>query len=240
MPEGVGVSGGMAADDLEYARTWVIDHGVAREGVLAAVGFYGEGCRIGHGWRCGWDVFGPERVVTRASGNVVYELDGKPALELYKMYLGERAYGLPATSLLFPLAIRTELPGTHRIVRAALGSDETTASMRFGGEVPEGALVQLMHANADRLVQGASQAAHRSAGPHADAEPVLAIAISCAGRRFVLGERTEDETEAVLESLPEATRQVGFYGYGELCPPSGGGCDLHNQAMTLTTVSEAP
>ena len=58
----------------------------------------GESTRrcLGHGSRGGWDFFGPERRVTRSEGNVLYELDGTPALDLYKKYLGARASGLPA------------------------------------------------------------------------------------------------------------------------------------------------
>ena len=238
VPDGVGVSGGLAGDDLRLERTWVLDRGVARDGLLAAVGFYGPTCRIGYGWRGGWDAFGPERLVTRSHGDVLYELDGKPALELYKLYLGERADALPATAMLFPLAFRSEAPGQERIIRTAIGVDEAAVSMRFAGEVPEGAYVQLMHANADRLVQAASQAAHRAAAGHVNNGPVLAIPVSCAGRRFVLGERVEDETEATLESLPAASIQAGFYGYGELCPRGQSGCALHNQTMTLTMISE--
>ncbi len=67
---------------------------------------------------------------------------------------------------------------------------------------------------------------------------ILCIAISCVGRRLVLGGRTEEETEATLEALPNGTQQVGFYSYGEISPYASGSCDLHNQTMTLTTISE--
>lgn len=69
--------------------------------------------------------------------------------------------------------------------------------------------------------------------------PTLAVAISCVGRRLVLGERTEEETEAALDMLPQGSQQIGFYSYGEISPYSGGPCDLHNQTMTLTTLAEA-
>jgi hypothetical protein len=67
----------------------------------------------------------------------------------------------------------------------------------------------------------------------------LSIAISCVGRRLVLGERTEEEIEATLDALPFGSHQVGFYSYGELCPQNGASCcELHNQTMTITTISE--
>ena len=137
------------------------------------MGFYGDRVHIGHGSRGGWDIFGPERSVTKSKDNVLYELDGKPALELYKQYLGDRASGLPATALLFPLALREDPSADKQVVRTILAIDEQTQSMTFAGDVPEGYLAQLMKANFDRLVDGASDAAsmiganqNGSNGPH--------------------------------------------------------------------------
>jgi hypothetical protein len=176
--------------------------------------------------------------VTRSRDNVLFELDGKPALELYKTYLGDRAAGLPATALLFPLALRTDTSDTNRVVRTVLAVDEAARSMTFAGDIPEGALVQLMRANFDRLIEGASDAGRRSSFTPLDNEPTLAIAVSCVGRRLVLGERTEEEIEATFDALPNRSQQVGFYSYGELSPLVGAACDLHNQTMTITTISE--
>ncbi len=51
---------------------------------LAAIGFYGDHLRVGYGSMGGWEPFGPVREITRAEGNVLYELDGRSALDLYK------------------------------------------------------------------------------------------------------------------------------------------------------------
>lgn len=237
--ESVVVTGGLAGDGDRFAKTWTLVNRTATQGHATAVGFYGHEVRIGHGSKGGWDVFGPERRVTRAQGNVLLELDGKPALALYKEYLGDLASGLPASALLFPLAIRQDsADGEGSLVRTILGVDEANNSMTFAGDIPEGAYAQLMRANFDRLVQGASDAALMTSRDTDDANAVLSIAISCVGRRLVLGQRSEEETEATLEILPSGARQVGFYSYGELSPRVGGTCELHNQTMTLTTLAE--
>lgn len=234
LPTGVVVTGGLAGDDDRFARTWVLRGERPVGGVVSALGLYGEGVRVSHGSGGGWDIFGPERLVTRSTGNVLYELDGKPALALYKEYLGERAAGLPATALLFPLALRSSDPMRDGLVRTVLAVDENSQSMTFAGDVPEGECAQLMHANLDRLVDAASRAATMTGAT----APVLSLAVSCVGRRLVLGERVEEELEATLEALPAGSRQVGFYSYGELSPHAAGPCTLHNQTMTLTTISE--
>ena len=239
LPPSVTVTGGLSGDGDRFKRTWVIAERVPQTGHVCAIGLYGEKLRIGHGSKGGWDMFGPDRVVTRSKGNTLYELDGTPALSLYKKYLGDRAAGLPATGLLFPLAIRENEEDEKRLVRTILAVDEEEQSMTFAGDIPEGWLAYLMKANLDRLVEGASGAAHTAQALVQNTFPTLSIAISCVGRRLLLGERTEEETEATLDILPEGTQQIGFYSYGEISPYTTGHCDLHNQTMTLTTIGEA-
>jgi hypothetical protein len=229
------ISGGLAGDGERFGRTWVLVDGEPRPGYVAGVALAGPDIRVGCGSQSGWDSFGPERRVTRATGNVLFELDGQPALELYKKYLGERAAGLPATALLFPLAVRAPGADERQLVRTILAVDEATQSMTFAGDVPEGSRVQLMRAHLDRLVDGA-QAAALDTGAPGDS---LAVAVSCVGRRILLGARTEDELEATLTGLPAGVALVGFYSYGEVSPIVAGTCDLHNQTMTLATFWEA-
>ena len=212
--------------------------------VLSAVGFYGDASddrprlerRLGQ-------VRPRAARVTKSTANVLYELDGKPALALYKEYLGDRAAGLPAAGLLFPLAIRADAHDGKSLVRTILAVDEAAQSLTFAGDVPTGSLAQLMKANFDRLITGAADAAvmtretgAAAAGGNGAAE--LSIAISCVGRRLVLAERTEEELEATFEHLPPGSAQVGFYSYGEISPYATGRCDLHNQTMTLTVIGE--
>lgn len=240
LPPGVVVTGGLAGDGSRFQRTWVLNDGKPAQGMVTAVGFYGEHVQVGHGSRGGWDLFGPERTVTRSSANILYEIDGKPALALYKTYLGDLADGLPGTGLLFPLALREDADDGEPVVRTLLAVDEQAQSMTFAGNIPEGSLVRLMKANMDRLIVGAEDAALRTRASSAseDDQATLCVAISCVGRRLVLGERTEEELESALEILGSGTQQVGFYSYGELSPYASGRCDLHNQTMTLTTINE--
>jgi hypothetical protein len=232
---GVTVTGGLAGDGERFNKTWVLKDGKPSSNTVAALGFYGN-VKVGHGSKGGWKPFGPAREVTRAVHNVLYELSGQPALALYKTYLGEMAEGLPATGLRFPLAL--SLPGEDKeLVRTILAVDEATQSLTFAGDIPIGAYAQLMRANHEQLVEGAEDAALMSA-TQTDAE-VLCIAISCIGRRMVMGTDTEEEIEAVLDILPASTQQIGFYSYGEISPyTQKGSCDLHNQTMTITTLYE--
>lgn len=237
------VTGGLAGDGKAFKATWEIYNGEIVTNTVVAVGFYGKNIKIGHASRGGWDIFGPERIITRSKGNILYELDNKPALELYKEYLGERAKELPASGLLYPLSIRKDRDDTKQLVRTILGIDEKSQSLIFAGDIPQGHLAQLMRANFDRLITSASEAADVALDimhnkDKANELPILSIAISCVGRRLLLGERTEEEIESLIDSFPDNTQQIGFYSYGEISPYNVGNCDLHNQTMTVTTICE--
>lgn len=232
------ITGGLAGDGDRFAQTWVIAEQVPKDKHVVAVGFYGDHAHIGCQSGGGWDVLGPEREVTHSKGNILYALDGQPALALYKKYLGDRAEGLPATGLLFPLGVRNSQDPNDLTVRTILAVSETDNSITFAGDIQQGARVRLMRANFDRLLDGASDAARdlQASEPHTEGA-LLAIAISCVGRRLVLGQRTE-EIEAVLDELPQHTKLVGFYSYGEISTLTNGRCDLLNQTMTLTVIWE--
>ena len=236
------ITGGLAGDSSRFKQTWIIVNGDIFVDKVAAVGFYGDHIRIGHGSKGGWDIFGPARRITRSKYNILYELDGKSALALYKEYLGDKASGLPATGLLFPLAIRKNIDDPKQLVRTILGVDEEAGSLIFAGDMPIGYLAQLMRANFDRLITGAKQAGELAISsyknPVSGDHPSLLIAISCVGRRLLLGERTEEEIMSVLNIFPRETKLVGFYSYGEISPYVKGECELHNQTMTLTLFSE--
>ncbi len=238
LPPQVSVTGGLSGDGERFKETWVLWDDPPERDTIAALGLYGDHLRVGYGSLGGWDPFGPERLITRSKGNILYELDGKSALELYKKYLGEHAKGLPATGLLFPLTLRTK-EGETGVVRTILGINEEEQSMTFAGDVPQGAYARLMKANFDRLIDGAIGAAKTSYEAIGSSCPDLAVLISCVGRKLVLKQRIEEEVEGVREVMGDQTVLTGFYSYGEISPftPSAK-CELHNQTMTITTFSE--
>ncbi len=238
LPKEVNVTGGLAGDGADFSQTYVIDseEGATGDRVIG-LGFYGDKIKIGYGSYGGWDIFGIERLVTRAENNVLYEIDNMPALSLYKSFLGDLANQLPASGLLFPLSLRTNNVD-EPIVRTILAVDEEKQSLTFAGDIPEGSYVKLMKANVDHLIDGANQAAERSKqGFSTNIE--FALLVSCVGRKLVMKQITEEEIEAVHDVLGKDTVLTGFYSYGEISPSKmGAPCYLHNQSMTITTFSE--
>jgi hypothetical protein len=230
LPE-VPVSGGLAADGDRFAHTWTVVDGELVEGHVSAVGFVGDEFEIGFGSIGGWEPFGPDRLVTRSFGNVLYELDGRRASDLYLDYLGDRTADLPAAGWSLPLAVK-DLDG-RTVVRSVRDVQLSEGSITFAGDIAQGATVQLMRGSIKGLVHGAHLAAKRATTGH----ECVAIAVSSLGRRALLGERCEEELDAVLEELPDDVVLIGFHGYGELAPVDGTN-DVYDQTMTITTLGE--
>ena len=229
------VTGGLAGDGADFGTTKVGYNTAPIAGQVVAIGFSGPAFRLGHGSYGGWTPFGPERRVTRSAGSVLYELDGQPALDLYKTYLGDAAAQLPGSALHFPLSVTVD--GGRSLTRTIVGIDDQAKSMTFAGDIPEGASARLMRATADRLIDGAGKAADQ-VNLAADGE-TLALMVSCIGRKLTLGQRSAEEIEEAGRVLGAHNRRIGFYSYGELSPhESGGYCELHNQTMTITVIGE--
>lgn len=230
------VTGGLAGDGSRFQKTLVGLNEQPVEGKIIAVGFYGNNIKVSHGSMGGWDPFGPERLVTKSKANILYELDGQPALDVYKRYLGEYSDELPGSALLFPLSVKLS-DNDEPVVRTILSIDEDERSLTFAGNIPTGSYAKLMKANFDRLIEGASNAAMNSLQKLE--KPDLAILISCVGRKLVLNQRVEEEVEAIRDMFGNRTAITGFYSYGEISPTKGYmTCELHNQTMTITTMSE--
>lgn len=233
--KGVTLSGGLAGDGTDFNKTVVGLDDIPQPGRIVAIGLYGDSLTIQFGSSGGWSTFGPERVVTRSEGNVLYELDGKPALTLYKTYLGDQAEHLPAAALRFPLCVDPQ-DSQPAVVRTILSIDDDEGSMTFAGDITPNAKVHFMRASYEDLIDGAQSAASEAEDKDAD----LVLCISCVGRRIVLGQRTEEELECVRDVFGPKPAIAGFYSYGELAPTSGEKhCQLHNQTMTLTSIRES-
>jgi hypothetical protein len=235
LPAGINITGGLAGDGSRFGQTYVIANAPASSNVVAVIGFYGESLSSKTGCFAGWEEFGPERTITKSSGNVLFEIDGKPALELYRSYLGEFAAQLPGSGLRFPISVRPDAHSTP-IIRTLLAVDEAQQSLTFAGDTLEGELCRLMKTNMDALIENAGMAARETYDPQ-DA-PFLVLMVSCVGRRLVLGQLCEEETEIIRDTLGEKAIMTGFYSYGELSGLGESRCSLHNQTMTLVSIYE--
>lgn len=238
LPKTVKVSGGLAGDGTSFQATYTFLDGDVFTDELVAVGFYGDKIQINTAAAGGWKPFGPHRRVTKSQGSTLLALDDKPALDLYKQYLGDKAANLPSSGLLYPFSIINEDNKETGLIRTILNVSNDDNSLIFAGDIAEGDLVTLTHASTDDLVEGAGRAAKAAIGDHASGTGA-ALCVSCVGRKILMGQDTEEELESVQDvfgGIPLA----GFYSYGEICYfDASAQVELHNQTMTITYIQEA-
>jgi hypothetical protein len=234
-----GLAGSLPSADGGFAPTWVLDQNRRpSETAACIVGFSGPSLIFRSAARGGWKPLGPERVATSADGNTLYELDGQPALDLYRDYLGDRASELPAVASVFPLAGRPATGSASDWAPAGvLSVDEENRSLQLIRKIPEGHVVQMLRGFSGELFEAAENAA-QDLGT-VDSSSYLALVTSCLGRRVTLGSRTADELSYVREALPDNVSVAGLYGMGEFSTSGTTSCRLYNYTMTLALLGEA-
>jgi hypothetical protein len=232
--DAVPIFGGTAGDQWRFKGTRQF-HGT--EVLQDSVPFllFDEGVVFSFGVDTGWRPIGREGRVTQVDGHVVHAIDGQPATAFYREFLGNA----DMTQLTeYPLAVTAD-EGRGFYLRAPGGRiDETTGSIQFLADVPEGARVHITTTNRDQILD-----ATRSSFQHAlddfpkdsaggIGKPALALCISCAGRKQILGSRTQEEGRIVSELLA-GVPAVGFYGYGEIARLAKDGIShYHNETFT--------
>ncbi|MDO8179210.1 MAG: FIST N-terminal domain-containing protein [Undibacterium sp.] len=234
------MTGGLAGDDGAFVKTYTLSNAGVSTSSVVAIGFQGEKLLFSHGSFGGWKPFGPTRKVTKCVGNVLYELDGTPALDVYKKYLGEYAQNLPGSGLLFPFEMLGNARESLGQIRTILGINETDGSLILAGVINPDGYLRLMHAHTNDLVDGAEIAAKAAVdGMNGCSGQALGLLVSCVGRKLVMGGRVDEEVEVVQEILGDNTILCGFYSNGEICPGYQlEACSLHNQTMTITYLAE--
>ncbi len=234
----VPITGGLAGDDAQFSKTLLLNDDKISDRVVVAVGIYGNDAIVTSGALGGWKPYGPPRQITRSNKNVVYELDSKPALPLYKMYIGYYANELPASGLNFPFAIMDEK--NVNVIRTLLSVNEKDNSLTFAGNINQGSTVRFLKSDHDSLVMGASEAARQILQKDVNInDKALAICVSCVGRKLVMESQVADEVFAVQRLLGLQTGITGFYSNGEICSGEDDShSQLHNQTMTIAYLSE--
>lgn len=240
MEEHIPITGGTAGDSGAFSKSWQFAGREILSDAVVAIGFTGD-FKVGNGVQSGWSPIGLPKKVTRSSGNILYELNNEPALNVFKRFLGKHADKLPAVGVEYPLGFYGRCGNSdkeeHFLLRATMGVNHKEGSISFAGEVPEGAMVHLTCGDKASLLEAAEQAARDAIDELEGAKPQMAFIYSCMARKTLLGQRTKEEFERVYGKLEGNIPILGFYSFGEFCRvKSGGPCLLHNESAIISLI----
>ena len=235
------VAGGTSGDGGKFLKTWQFHGDRVLSDAAVAIGFSGD-FKLGTGVCSGWTPIGLPKKVTRAAGNVLYELNGESALNVYERFLGKHAKRLPAVGVEYPLGLIGYFEGRggndNLLLRATMSVNREERSIRFAGEIPEGAMVHLTCGDRTAILDATQKAARMAIKDLGRATtPSIVFFYSCMARKTLLGLRTKDEIERVRSQVNPAVPILGFYTYGEYCRMKRNGPSLlHNETATLSVI----
>lgn len=236
----VPIAGGTAGDAGAFQHTSQFVGTDVLSDAVVAIGFSGD-FSIGTGVSSGWAPIGIAKKVTRASGSVVYELNGQPALEVYERFLGKHADKLPSVGVEYPLGLVDKVGDVDaedfQLLRATMSVNRTDGSIVFAGEIPEGSLVRLTCGDHSSLLDAAERAAVLALAEMGGGTPAMVFFYSCMARKIVLGRRTKEEIDRIRSTIGPEVPIVGFYSYGEYCRVRCDGPNLlHNETATVSVI----
>lgn len=222
------VFGGITSDNLKFEQTYQFYQQEVCTDAITMLIFSGKllfAAGIGNGWRS----LSKPKKVTRAENNILYEIDGKPALEFYQYYLNDSA-----PSLKYPLAVFDDNSDKFYL-RVPTAHDNTLDSVQFFADIPQGATVQIMETDAEDILNSSQTSITNALRDYPGTEPAAVLLFSCATRSNILGTKAEEEYQAIASCLNSTCPSIGFYTYGEIAPlqKDGAICLHHETAIAL-------
>jgi hypothetical protein len=234
--ESLAVVGGAPGDNGTFTKTFQVRDGEVYSGGVCGVAMRG-GIQVATAAASGYHPAGIARKSTLVeNGNVLLQLDGQPALQVYRDFLGSRASAMPAVSIEFPLGVfedSTSEQPTPSVVRAIFAVDEQRQALILGGDIPQGANIRVLRAGREDVVKGAEAATAQALAQQP--QPEIAFLFNCMSRKVVLGPRYKEECAATYRLLPKTLPRIGFYTFGELSPKAGTSVH-HESTFTLALV----
>jgi len=206
------IIGGTAGDQLRVKQTYQFYKDQVLSNSAPFLLFFGP-LLLSFGVGSGWVPIGRKAKVTKVKNNILYQIDNKPATEYYQHYL---KIDLREIVPEYPLAVYAG-DTDHFYLRTPAFFDHEVGSISFLGDVPQNATVQITHVERDGIINATGTSVAQAKKNYPGSKPALAICFSCAGRKLVLGTRTQEEVELLQKHYPKLL-VAGFYGYGEIAP----------------------
>ena len=240
MGPNISMFGGMAGDDITFTGTYIFTNNQSTDYGIALLVLNEEKIEL-HGMAIsGWKPMGITRTVTKSEGNLIYTIDGQPALEIYLRLLGKEKSSADDQSSFFDsigvhYPFQIERDGREPKMCSPIGYDKEKKALMCESEVPQGSNFRFSSPPdfeiLDTIITKANELKSES---HADADALLVF--SCAGRLSTLGPIAKLENEGLQKvwNVPMA----GFYTYGEFGKGINGKHEFHSCTNSWVVLKE--
>jgi hypothetical protein len=233
--------GACASDNLKYIRTNILHNDEVLNDAACAV-LWGGKINFGLGIKHGWKALGKQHLATKSYGNIIYEIDSRPATSLYKDYLGcdikKLQSELRFISVLYPIGIY--LPGEEEYLLRNIRSIEDDGTLILQGSIPQNSQVRLMIGTKESCLQATNQAIDDVNKGLAGKTPSFIFVFDSISRQILLRRDAKKELEIIKKQFGQEIPVVGLYTYGEEAPLTAigyrGKTYLHNQTVTLLAI----
>lgn len=242
LEKNVVILGGTSGDALQFKKTYQYYNGkVYNDSIVAVciVGDYGIDWLVSHGCK----EIGIAQVATKTNKNLLMEIDGEPAWNIFKNYLPGNPDSLKADDA-FHLCLgelhHFAAPcGDQLIIRMPVQVEPETGAVQFSVEIPEGTTIHLAKRYpkiiAEKAINDFKKLLERNKGK----KPIAVLQFDCAGRGKVIFK--DDFNSYVIKPLQDMLSNdvpwIGFHTYGEIAPLCGK-VFFHNFTVVLVVIFE--
>ncbi|MFZ0491330.1 MAG: FIST N-terminal domain-containing protein [Salegentibacter sp.] len=230
--------GGMAGDDWSMNGTFVFANENETDSGIAAIVLDGDKIQLNGMAINGYKPMGISRTVTRSKGNLLYEIDGKPAVEMYLKYLGKNDQQddldvFKDVSVEYPFIVERDQNETVLVSTRDINEEENALVTDM--DMPEGTNFWFAQPPGFDIVEEIlEKAAMIKESQKTKADALLVF--SCAGRPPLLGPMVTEENEGLARiwNAPMA----GFFTYGEYGRAYKGKQNFHSGACCWVALKE--
>lgn len=209
--------GAASGDDFHFEKSYQYWQTTVLTNSIVAFALDGD-FHCGIGVRHGWKSLGRPHQVTRATGNIIYEIEGEPAITLYHEYFGKEKIDmigpLGRLAVNYPLGIRSPA-GQGWLIRDPFFV-RTDGSIRCAAAIPQDSEVYVMISGKEETMAAAKAAASEALSNLGESKPKAIINFNCIAKNRIFGVETNEEIQAILETIGSHVPLVGCYSYGQL------------------------
>lgn len=225
--------GGLAADSNAFEYSVVLDSDGVYDDSVVAIGFYGKQFNV-NSVSSIFNQNGIEIDITASDGNIVYEINGEPASEVYEKFIPNRGDLSLSTWLFYPVLVLDNESKQPLYCRTIHDYKTENKYLLAAGSIPEGPAKVISLVDSKDIIVDANKVSKKLKNQPGE----FAFVISCAGRRAIMGDEWMNESSRIQKNIGDIP-SMGFYSFGEISINNmKSHTVLHNHSLTIVTISE--